>query len=106
MLEGETQFRQFARIAQNYAVLVSEIVRKADSFQPSDVCRDCRDIRKVDSYVTSGAAAAVPQIKTIATNAKVPARIIATVLSRLLFLAEFLESRIAAQRIPNRIEPK
>ena len=83
---------------------MSEIVRKADSFQPSDVCRDCRDIRKVDSYVTSGAAAAVPQIKTIATNAKVPARIIATVLSRLLFLAEFLETRIIPKRIEHRIE--
>src|SRR5262245_19430584 len=48
----------------------------------------------------------VPQRRMIATGGNVLARIIATVLSRLLFLAEFLECRIGAQRVPNRIEPK
>jgi hypothetical protein len=38
--------------------------------------------------VTRGAAAAVLQTRTVAVNANVPARIIAAVLSRLLFLAE------------------
>jgi hypothetical protein len=55
-----------------------------------------------DSYVTSGAAAAVLQTRTIAANRNVGARIIATVQSRLLLLAEFLEGGIGAQRIQDR----
>jgi len=58
------------------------------------------------AFVTSGAAAAVPQTKTIATNAKVSARIIAMVLSRLLFFAKFLEAGIVPKRIEHRIGPE
>ena len=54
--------------------------------------------------MTSGAAAAALQTRAIATNANAPARSIATVLSRLLFLAEFLKARIVPEWIEHWIE--
>ena len=71
------------------------------TFQTSDICRDSPDIRTAIYTRLAALAAAVLQTRTIAANANVADRFIATVLSRLLFLAEFLESGIGPQRVPD-----
>jgi hypothetical protein len=72
------------------------------TFQPSDICCDYPDIRTV--IHTRLAALPLRYFKPgrFAANANVADRFIATVLSRLLFPAEFLETWIGAQRVPDR----
>jgi hypothetical protein len=72
------------------------------TFQTSDICRDYPDIRTVIHTRLAGLPLQYFKPGRFAANANVADRFIATVLSRLLFLAEFLESGIGPQRVPDR----
>ena len=117
--------RHFARFAQNYAVRLSDFVRKRFGLQRaggsdcacqspsrSRAPRSCLNLRRARRRQTSRASDRPPDKRNPQSqkrNACGPRVLqcdgqLAT--SRLLFLAEFLESGIRAQRVPHRIEPK